>query len=150
MVYHCGEEISAGGIVARRGAQGWELVLITRKNRSVWCLPKGKIEPGETPEQAALREVFEETGVTAAIAEFIEIIEYAYTDAARSRYVRKQVHFFLMKAGGGDLRVHDHPEEQAEWFTFAEALTRLSYPGERHAAQRGQELLARECADGSA
>ena len=98
-------EVSAGGVVYRGGATAIEIALAARRTRRgdlVWGLAKGAIEPGESAESAAVREVLEETGLHADVEDDLGEIRYNYVwEGVR---VRKTVHFFLMRTTGGDVR----------------------------------------------
>lgn len=136
-------EVSAGGVVHRAGDVGTEICLAarrTRKGELAWGLPKGALEPNETPEQAAVREVREETGLEAEIEHDLGTIRYFYVwEGVR---VRKQVHFFLMRATGGDIANHDEEMEDVRWFPVRRALKRAAYRGEREVAERAVKLLS--------
>jgi 8-oxo-dGTP pyrophosphatase MutT (NUDIX family) len=136
-------EVSAGGVVYRRSDDGAEIVLAARRTRRgdlAWGLPKGLIEPEETPEEAAVREVREETGLEAEVEASLGDIRYFYVwEGVR---VRKAVHFFLMRATGGDVSLHDHEMEDVQWFPLSVALRRATYKGEREVLQRAAERLA--------
>ncbi len=136
-------EVSAGGVVYRRSDDGVEIVLAARRTRRgdlAWGLPKGLIEPEETPEEAAVREVREETGLEAEVEASLGDIRYFYIwEGVR---VRKAVHFFLMRATGGDVSLHDHEMEDVQWFPLSVALRRATYKGEREVLQRAAERLA--------
>jgi len=137
-------EVSAGGVVYRdredRG--GVEVALAARRTRRgdlAWGLAKGAIEPGESLEEAALREVLEETGLEAVIEADLGEIRYLYVwDGVR---VRKRVHFFLMLATGGDVSRHDAEMEDVRWFALRTAIKRATYRGEREVIQRAAERL---------
>ena len=135
-------EVSAGGVVYRRSDDGVEIVLAARRTRRgdlAWGLPKGLIEPEETPEEAAVREVREETGLEAEVEASLGDIRYFYIwEGVR---VRKAVHFFLMRATGGDVSLHDHEMEDVQWFPLSVALRRATYKGEREVLQRAAERL---------
>jgi len=129
-------EVSAGGVVYRRSDDGVEVVLAARRTRRgdlAWGLPKGLVEPDERPEEAAVREVREETGLDAEVEESLGDIRYFYVwEGVR---VRKAVHFFLMRARGGDVSQHDHEMEDVQWFPLSDALRRAAYKGEREVLQ---------------
>jgi 8-oxo-dGTP pyrophosphatase MutT (NUDIX family) len=135
-------EISAGGVVYRRDGDGVEVVLASRRTRRgdlAWGLAKGGIEDGESMEVAALREVREETGIRAEIEASLGETRYFYVwEDVR---IRKTVHFFLMRAVGGDIDDRDDEMEEVRWVPLERALKRAAYRGERDVLQRAAELL---------
>ena len=139
-------ETSAGGIAVRVEDGVALAACIGRRNRAgrlEWCLPKGHIEGVETPEQAAIREVAEETGIDAEIIRPIGVIDYWFT--GDDRRVHKVVHHFLMEAKGGVITTEndpDHEAEVAEWIRVGDLGTRLAFPNERKMAQVAADLLA--------
>ncbi len=116
--------MAAGGIVLRRGAPPLIAVVRLRK-RNEWVLPKGKLNDGETPEQAAHREVLEETGHEVAMHEFLGTL--AYQSGGRS----KVVHFWRMEAEGGPVRKLMNDVKAVDWLTLDDAIARLSREYER-------------------
>jgi ADP-ribose pyrophosphatase YjhB (NUDIX family) len=124
------EQMSAGGVVFRNGGE-IEVCLINPVGRSVWALPKGGIEPGETTEDAALREIREETGIDGVAVASLGTIEYWFHGHGNHGRVHKQVHFFLVRATGGDTTLHDAEVTEARWFTYDGALDHMAYPNER-------------------
>lgn len=136
-------EISAGGVVYRRVDRSVEIALAARRTRRgdlAWGLPKGALEPDETPETTAVREVLEETGLEAEIEDDLGTIRYFYVwEGVR---IRKQVRFFLMVATGGDVSRHDMEMEEVRWFELRTALKRAAFRGEREVLERAAELLA--------
>ena len=135
-------EVSAGGVVYRREGDDIEVVLASRRTRRgdlAWGLAKGGIEPGESHEVAAVREVLEETGYTAEIEASLGDTRYFYVwEEAR---IRKTVHFFLMRCTGGDPADRDDEMEEVRWFPLDRALKRAAYRGEREVLGRAAELL---------
>jgi 8-oxo-dGTP pyrophosphatase MutT (NUDIX family) len=124
-------ETSYGGVVVR----GDEVLVITPiGKRRVTGLPKGGPNPGERPEETAAREVREETGVTAAVREPLGDVNYWYRRGGRRVY--KTVHFYLFDYVSGSTDDHDHEVEEARWIPLAEAVSTLSYPGERALIER--------------
>lgn len=116
--------MAAGGIVLRRGAP--PLVAIVRqRKRNEWVLPKGKLDDGETPKQAAHREVLEETGHEVAIHEFLGTL--VYQSGGRS----KVAHFWRMEAEGGQVRKLMNDIKAVDWVSLDDALARLSREYER-------------------
>ena len=137
-------EASAGGVVYRPAheSEGYEIALAARRTRRgelAWGLAKGAIEPGESVQEAAVREVREETGLEATIEADLGEIRYFYVwDGVR---VRKRVRFFLMRAVGGDVADHDAEMEDVRWFALRSAIKRAAYRGEREVIGRAAEHL---------
>src|SRR4051794_126718 len=129
-------EFSAGGVVVNdRG----ECVVIVPTRRAangakVLALPKGHPDPGESAEEAALREVREEAGVEAEVVEKLGDVEYWYQRSGRR--IPKQVSFFLLRYRAGALDDHDHEVEHAEWMALEDARGALTHAGEREMAAR--------------
>ena len=127
----------------RRDDGNVELALAARRTKRgelAWGLPKGLIEPGESPEAAALREVQEETGLQADIEEDLGEISYFYVWSGVR--VAKRVRFFLMRATGGDVSLHDHEMEDVRWFPLQQAVKKATFKGEREILQRTTEILS--------
>jgi 8-oxo-dGTP pyrophosphatase MutT (NUDIX family) len=123
---------SAGGIVVSANRERPSLVVGMRRrgrDRVTWTLPKGTPHRGETPEETALREVEEETGLAVRILEPVSSIHYEFVQGG-SR-IEKTVHYFLMAPVGGDLARHDHEFERVRWVPFDEAAGLLTFPTER-------------------
>lgn len=91
------EEVSAGGVVIFGNA-----VLLLKKFNGDWVLPKGRVEKNEKIEEAALREVLEESGVRAEILDYIGMVHYKYKNLKENKMVYKTVHWYLMKANNMD------------------------------------------------
>lgn len=128
---------SAGGVVLRQGRHGPELVLGLHqrdRRRATWGLPKGTPDGDETPEETALREVHEETGLQVRILDTIGDIHYRFVrDGHR---IHKTVHYFLMEATGGDLADHDHEFDDVRWFALGEADAVMRFATERDIVAR--------------
>ena len=147
-------EFSAGGVVLRSMRGRWWLAAIDPAGRSssdkktVLALPKGLVDAGERPEQTALREVREETGVEAALVGKLGDIKYVYTRSwAGGERVFKVVSFYLLRYESGKLG-EIAPEmrvevRRAEWIPLEEGLSRLAYKGEREMAAKALEYVAR-------
>jgi 8-oxo-dGTP diphosphatase len=128
-------EFSCGGVVVR-GTQTIVIVPTRRAARGVQvlALPKGHPENGESPADAALREVREEAGVETTVREKLGDVQYWYQrDGVR---IAKTVAFFLLDYVSGELDDHDHEVEYARWIDLEEAARSLSYKGERDMAAR--------------
>jgi 8-oxo-dGTP pyrophosphatase MutT (NUDIX family) len=135
-------EISAGGVVYRRNDDEVEVVLASRRTRRgelAWGLAKGGIEDDESMEDAAVREVREETGLLAEIEASLGETRYLYV--WENMRIRKTVHFFLMRHTGGDVDDRDDEMEEIRWFPLERALKRAAYRGERDVLERAAELL---------
>lgn len=134
------EQTSAGGVVVR-DAGGLQVCLINPAGRRVWGLPKGGVEPGETYGETAVREVREETGIDASLDGELGTIDYwFYSRESRTR-IHKTVHYFLMRAGGGDVSDHDHEVSEARWLSVSDALDLMSYPNEREIVRKAVAAL---------
>lgn len=135
-------EFSAGGVVVR----GDETIVIvpTRRaanGRAVLALPKGHVDPGETPPEAAVREVREEAGVEAELVEKLGDVRYWYQ--REGRRIAKVVSFYLFDYVSGDPADHDAEVEVAQWMELERAAEELSYRGEREMVQRALDRVRR-------
>jgi ADP-ribose pyrophosphatase YjhB (NUDIX family) len=134
-------ETSAGGLVVdTETGRAAVIGRLDRRGRLLWSLPKGHVEQGETVEQAAVREVAEETGIDSAVVASLGSIGYWFV--AEDRRVHKTVHHFLLRALGGELSGADHEVTEVAWVPLAEMSARLAYPDERRLVQRAAEMLA--------
>ena len=116
--------MAAGGIVLRRGAVPL-IAIVRQRKRNEWVLPKGKLDDGETPKEAAHREVLEETGHEVIVHEFLGTIAY------QSGGPIKIVHFWRMEAHGGPVRKLMNDIKAVDWLPLDDALARLSREYER-------------------
>jgi len=113
---------------------------LDRRGRLRWSLPKGHVEAGETNEDAAVREVMEETGITGRVLAPLGTIDFWFV--ADGRRIHKTVHHFLMVALGGELCDDDIEVEQVEWVPLEELAGRLAYDDERRLVEQVPALLA--------
>lgn len=140
------EERSAGGVVYRV-VDGNPLFLLIRDSYRNWGFPKGHLEVGEAPEQAAVREVAEETGLVAlALRGEIDTIDWYFR--FRGRLVHKVCHFYLMETGESDTSPQRAEGITAcRWIAFDEADSLISYANARDVLRRAREMVARAAAD---
>ncbi len=142
------DETSAGGLVLDRRGPGLRAALIARhdrRGRLVWSLPKGHVEAGETAEDAAVREVEEETGIRGTVLAPLGTIDFWFV--AEQRRVHKTVHHFLLDATGGELSDADVEVVEVAWVPFEDIASTLAYADERRLLVRVEEILARSDAD---
>lgn len=137
-------EFSAGGVVIRDNGGVIEVAVIKPHKRAVTALPKGHIDPGENAEQAATREVLEETGLTASLERKLGDVKYIYRWQGRTIF--KVVSFFLFRHQSGEIDQLDpsmrDEVEVARWLPLAAAPAVLSYRGEREMVVLALRLLA--------
>jgi 8-oxo-dGTP pyrophosphatase MutT (NUDIX family) len=121
------DEVSAGGVVVRRTEAGWEACLI-RVGRA-WSLPKGNLDPGETPEQTALREISEEVGLPLdRLRVLAELPPSEYMYRRSGRLVSKVVHHYLVEApDDAPLRPQLQEIDEAAWVPLREAAGKVAY-----------------------
>jgi 8-oxo-dGTP pyrophosphatase MutT (NUDIX family) len=138
-------EFSAGGVLVRvvRGRPMLAAIRPRGKPEGLWALPKGQIDTGESPEQTALREVLEETGVGGRLVEKLGDVRYVY--ARGGERIFKIVSFYLLRATRGRIDAIDERMRvevaEARWLPLAEAPRLLAYRGEREMAARALERL---------
>jgi len=141
------EEVSAGGVVFRfvRGVDGEArpFYLLIRDSYRNWGFPKGHLEAGEGPENAAVREVGEETGLEALLVEGeIETIDWYFR--FRGRLIHKVCHFFLMRSESASTCPQRAEGITAcRWAPFDEAVTLVSYANAREVLQRAHDMVRR-------
>ena len=117
---------AAGGVILRDSERGSEVCVVHRPHREDWSLPKGKLDPGETFEQAALREVVEETGLTCRLGP--ELASTSYEDQkGRPKVVR----YWRMEVEHDPGFEPNDEVDELRWATRDEALALLSYPHDR-------------------
>ncbi len=137
-------QTSAGGVAYRRQGGQIEVALIAVGDKLRWQLPKGLVDKGESPEEAARREVKEEAGIEAELVQPLERIEYWYygtEQGARVRY-HKFVHFYLLSYIAGEVQDHDAEVADARWVDISKAKEMLAFASERRVLERAEQVLA--------
>jgi 8-oxo-dGTP pyrophosphatase MutT (NUDIX family) len=140
-------EFSAGGVLVKviRGRPMVAAIRPGGKPEGVWALPKGNLDPGERPEETALREVREETGVEGRLVEKLGDVKYTYTRSGGVR-VFKIVSFYFFRAGRGRLGDIDDAMRievaEARWLPLEDAPRLLAYGGERQMAAKALDRFA--------
>ena len=132
-------DVSAGGVIYRKRDGRYEVALVGKISPRRWGLPKGGRQRGESLEQAAAREVSEETGLQGRLICPLGEIVYWFRWAGERHH--KTVHFYLMEAVGGDISLHDHEYDLVEWFDLREAPRQMSYPSEVDIVERAATTL---------
>ena len=137
------DEVSAGGLVIDfSGTKGLLIGRLDQKDESrerlLWSLPKGHIESGETPEEAAIREVAEETGIQSEILRELGVIDFWFM--AGGKRIHKTVHHYLFKEVGGTLAPQVTEVDEVRWFPLNEIVDRLAYPDEKKLIARSGDL----------
>lgn len=140
----------AGGIVAARFEDGPKVLLIKNVYDNRWAIPKGHVDPGETSEQAAVREVKEETGITARIRRPIGKNSYYFRGLRgpeKGKTVRKTIDVYLMDVVGDTtiysdkLDPHDQLVKEARWFTPSDAVRAIPYANLRPLVKKAATIL---------
>jgi 8-oxo-dGTP pyrophosphatase MutT (NUDIX family) len=150
---HTIDRWSAGGVVLRQENEGYlSVVLCHRRSSSLWALPKGTPEKGESVSDTAVREVAEETGLRVEIGPPIHETYYSFfrttqetvgmfpVDGNRCVRIDKTVHWYLMNYIGGDTSNHDGEYDDVEWIETQEAAQRLTYRNETRVLEKAVAL----------
>ena len=125
MDHEAAEVKAAGGVVWRRGPSGIEVAIAHRPHRRDWSLPKGKLDPGESFEEAALREVQEETGLRCRLVS--ELPATYYEVYGRPKVVR----YWLMEPEADAPFTPNDETDELRWLPPGEALSLLTYDRDR-------------------
>ncbi|MCL5036905.1 MAG: reverse transcriptase-like protein [Chloroflexi bacterium] len=134
-------QVSAGGVVYKKDGKKIKVCLVSKKEGRVWALPKGRLREGETPEQCAEREILEETGNLARVAEKIAELEYKFYWRDVNTLYHKKVHFFRMELVEENARERDKEAYLVEWFSPGQAERKLTYYNEKEVLNRARKVL---------
>jgi 8-oxo-dGTP pyrophosphatase MutT (NUDIX family) len=133
------EHSSGGAVISTRNGTTY-VALIATRGKTRWGLPKGAVSDGETSQQAALREVEEETGLQAEIVKLLDTIEYFFR--AGDTLIRKRVDFYLMRYVGGELKPQLSEVDDVQWVEISEAIQRASFESERKLLETAWQELS--------
>jgi len=139
------DQISAGGVAFRWQDSKVEVAIVSVKPSLRWQLPKGIVDPGESPEITAVREVREEAGIETDLLSLIETIEYWYRSTKYGKPVRfhKFVHFYLLSYRTGDVSNHDNEIAEAKWVNADQAVKVLAFKSEREVVEKALEMIGK-------
>ncbi len=144
------DHICCGGVVLDALGSEAQIVLIEvdKGRQPRWLLPKGHVNPGERHEEAATREVSEETGIPVENLEvlaYLGKIDYSFPAVPRHELHRKTVHFYLMRSRSTELSIGPVTREEgiasAQWFSLAAAKELVRYDGNREVIERAEMIL---------
>jgi 8-oxo-dGTP diphosphatase len=133
------EHSSGGAVLTVRNGTA-HVALIATRGRTRWGLPKGAVGEGETSEQAAIREVREETGLDAEIMKLLDTIEYYFR--AGDTLIHKRVDFYLMRYVAGELTPQLSEVDDVEWVELSEAISRASFESEKKLLESARKDVA--------
>lgn len=139
-----GKEFSSGGVIIKKYPDGLKVLLI-KDGYGRWTWPKGNIEAGEKPEEAAIREIREETGLkNIEIIDKVTDIKYFYR--LKGRLISKTVHLYLFEGRGEEeLKVQRSEIEDAEWLSPEAALERVEYKGSKEVLKKAIDRFKKLC-----
>lgn len=134
---------AAGGVVTRVRAGRREVLVLHKRSPSEWRLPKGRVEPGEKPEEAAVREVTEETGLACEVVAELGETDHPFPDRRTGRTLWKRTTFYLMREMGGPVKERDGVFDVVTWLPAEEAVARLTFETERRMVRKALRAAER-------
>lgn len=132
---------SAGGVVVKKRGSRPQICLVSKNEGRVWAFPKGRVDPGETLEETATREVLEETGHRAEVVEKLDTIEYYFFLRENSTFYHKTVTFYLMRVTEENAAERDEEAHSVGWYDVGVAKKKLSYLNEKKVLAKAESLL---------
>lgn len=142
-------EVSAGGLVLDDASTPTQALLIAHRvsgGRLAWTLPKGHVEPGESHEETAVREVAEETGLSTRVLAPLGTVDYWFV--FEGKRIHKWVHHFVLTDPVGTLSSSDPEVERVEWVALDEVSGRLRHRDEKRLVAGLSDVLAEQAVDG--
>ena len=139
-------EVSAGGVVMRKNNNQLEVLIVHRNERNDWSLPKGHLKQKETLQEAALREVKEETSITAFLKEYLGQTNYQFIDKKKKAFYFRTVHWFLMECKNDKITKRKNREIlEAIWHPVNSKLFKLlTYSNERKLLLQAKKINNKE------
>lgn len=134
-------KVAAGGIVVRKDDAGaLRIVLVQHAEHKGWGFPKGHLDPGEEPRDAALREVEEETGAQGVIIQGLPVTRYRFT-SRKGNLILKTVYWYLMRYTGEGMQTHAHEIEAMEWCGLGSISDRLRFDLDRELFEHTLQVI---------
>jgi 8-oxo-dGTP diphosphatase len=134
-------QFSSGGVIFRRSGSQIDVALIAVKEGRIWTLPKGLVDRGEKPEETAVREVKEETGLNGRITGKIGDVSYWYFIKSENAKCKKTVSYYLLEFTSGSTEDHDYEVEHSEWFPLDEAYDKVTYRGDKEILAKARDMI---------
>jgi len=138
---------SSGGVIFRKTDTGPDVALISTKKGAVWTLPKGIIDRDESPEEAAVREIFEETGLSGRITDSVGEKSYWFFLKDENAKCKKTVTYFLLEYISGEISDASSEVDEARWFALDEALAMLTFVSDREILSSAKEKIEKHVKD---
>lgn len=138
---------SSGGLIFKKKNKLIEIALIAIKNGNIWTIPKGLIDKGETAEEAAIREIAEETGLHGEIIKYIGEKSYWFYMKDTNIKCKKTVVYYLLKYLNGEVKDHSWEVDEAKWFNIDEAILKASYKSDKEIIKKAKDYLLLDDSD---
>ncbi|KKR81451.1 MAG: Nudix family hydrolase [Candidatus Daviesbacteria bacterium GW2011_GWA1_41_61] len=135
------KELSAGGVLFKEVDGEYYVAVIHRSKQNDWTLPKGHVEPGESLEDTALREVEEETNNKAVVLKKIGSFSYSVEDKEKDITYKRTVHWFLMKSKGDNSHKLNFETDQVRWLKVDEDFSFMNYANDKSILGQGIKLI---------